>query len=60
MAEMNIPVPDTLLLFCVDDDKVVGGLDYENCKKERHELRSFYKAQLVWSLAASGGSSAAP
>jgi hypothetical protein len=48
-----------LLLYCVDDDKVVAGVDYENCKKEKHELRSFYNDQRIWSLIVSGGSSAA-
>jgi hypothetical protein len=43
----SILAPDTLLLYCVDDDKVVAGVDYENCKKEKHELRSFYNDQRI-------------
>lgn len=48
----SILAPNTLLLYCVDDDKVVAGADYETCKEEKHELRSFYNEERVWSLAA--------
>lgn len=45
-------VPGTRLLYCVDDGRVVTGADYEACKEENHDLRSFYNKERVWRLSA--------
>jgi len=49
----SILMPGTRLLYCVDDARVVAGADYENCKEQDHDLRSFYNEERVWSLVAS-------
>lgn len=41
------------LLFCVDEQQVVGSGTYEACKEEEHELRFFYAKVRVWRLDAS-------
>ncbi len=40
------------LLFCLDDRRVVTGADYERCRDEGHQLRSFPNDVIVWALAA--------
>ena len=39
-----------LLLYCVDDGKVVERSDYETCKEENHDLRAFNSEERIWSL----------
>lgn len=39
-----------LLLYCVDDRRVVTGADYETCKEEGHDLRAFDNEERIWSL----------
>jgi hypothetical protein len=41
-----------LLLYCVDDRRVVTGADYQTCKDEGHDLRAFDNEERIWSLPA--------
>lgn len=49
-------VPGTRLLYCVDDQRVVTGAEYEACKDENHDLRAFFNDERLWRLTAPGGS----
>jgi hypothetical protein len=49
-------VPGARLLYCVDDQRVVTGAEYEACKDENHDLRAFFNEERLWRLTASAGS----
>jgi DNA-binding CsgD family transcriptional regulator len=37
-------------MYCVDDDKVVIGSEYQHCKAEDHDLRPTTVPERIWQL----------
>jgi MarR family len=42
------------LLFCVDDREVITAANYERCRAEKHEIRTFLGKKRMWELASRG------
>ena len=50
LLKSSIEQGNIMLLYCIDCGKVVTREDYEDCKNEDHDLRSFYIKIRIWSL----------